>query len=130
MQRPSGNTSGGGDTANTFGHGGQVTDSPQSAGSQAGASPDDDDADVEEAEEDSPAEPPRDLAYSSPPGASDPDDTVVLPEVRTVVSTDSAGMHALGAMACRFLTEQEAKRFRPQNWIHTGMCVLHIGLPF
>ncbi|KAE9302872.1 hypothetical protein PR003_g22145 [Phytophthora rubi] len=131
-QPPSGDTSGEGDTAGAGGQGDRATDPPAPEGSQAdshaGSSPganDADDAagnadDADDAEEsddgseqEGPTDHPEGVARSSPPGT--PDGAVILPKVRTVISPGSAGMHALGAMACRFLKEQEAKRLETQK---------------
>ncbi|KAE9005166.1 hypothetical protein PR002_g16848 [Phytophthora rubi] len=66
-------------------------------------------------EKDESTDHPEGVARNSPPGT--PDGAVILPKLRTVISPGSAGMHALGAMACGFLTEQEAKRLETQNML-------------
>ncbi|KAE9298871.1 hypothetical protein PF008_g23395 [Phytophthora fragariae] len=114
-QLPSGDTSGEGDTAGTGGQGDQATNPPPQDGapasSQARSAPEADDAEADE-EMDDPGE--------------HPGDALILPKVRTVVSTESAGMHALGAMACQFLTEQTANRLEakkqlpPPDWDAQG----------
>ncbi|KAE8977869.1 hypothetical protein PR001_g25009 [Phytophthora rubi] len=115
----SGDTSGEGDTAGAGGQDGQTTDHPTTGGSRASsrADPssgaDEADEDGDENEEDSPTDRAAGAAHDSPPGT--PEDVVILPKVRTVISTDSVGMQALGTMACRFLTEQEAKRLEAQK---------------
>ncbi|KAE8973222.1 hypothetical protein PR003_g27368 [Phytophthora rubi] len=116
---PSGDTSGQGDTACAGGQDGQTTDHPTTVGSptssradpSSGADEVDEDGDENEGED--PADRAAGAAHDSPPGT--PENVAILPKVRTVVSTDSAGMRALGAMACRFLTEQEAKRLEAQK---------------
>nr|KAE8921789.1 hypothetical protein PF009_g27938 [Phytophthora fragariae] len=129
---PSGDTSGEGDTTGAGGQGNQTADSPapensqaaSHAGSSPGASDADDAADYadnagdagesgDESEKDESTDRPEGVACNSPPGT--PGGAVILPKVRTVISPGSAGMHALGAMACRFLTEQEAKRLETQK---------------
>ncbi|KAE9027403.1 hypothetical protein PR003_g13365 [Phytophthora rubi] len=116
---PSGDTSGEGDTAGAGGRGGQTTDPPALEGSPVSSredpSPDTDKADEngDEGEGGGPTDHLEGVAHDSPPGT--PDNTLNLPKVRTVVSTDSAGMYALGAMVCSFLTEQEAKRLEDQK---------------
>ncbi|KAE9282209.1 hypothetical protein PR003_g27467 [Phytophthora rubi] len=131
-QPPSGDTSGEGDTTGAGGQGNQTADPPapensqaaSHAGSSPGASDADDAADNadnagdagesgDESEKDESTDRPEGVACNSPPGT--PDAAVILPKVRTVISPGSAGMHALGAMACRFLTEQEAKRLETQK---------------
>ncbi|KAE9315156.1 hypothetical protein PR003_g19064 [Phytophthora rubi] len=118
---PLGDTSGEGDTADAGGQGDQATDPPSRAGSQANSHADSQ-SDVDEVEEEgdagkenSPTKSPEDATRDGSPGAFDADDVVVLPKVRTVISPGSAGMYALGVTACRFLTEQEAKRLEAQN---------------
>ncbi|KAE9204482.1 hypothetical protein PF002_g20628 [Phytophthora fragariae] len=128
-QPPSGDTSGEGDTTGAGGQGNQTADPPAPESSQAashagpspGASDADDAADNagdagesgDECEKDEPTDRPEGVARNSPPGT--PDGAVILPKVRTVISPGSAWMHALGAMAGRILTEQEAKRLETQK---------------
>ncbi|KAE9119725.1 hypothetical protein PF006_g18290 [Phytophthora fragariae] len=128
-QPPSGDTSGEGDTTGAGGQGNQTADPPapensqaaSHAGSSPGASDADDAADNagdagesgDECEKDEPTDRPEGVARNSPPGT--PDGAVILPKVRTVISPGSAWMHALGAMAGRILTEQEAKRLETQK---------------
>ncbi|KAE9282078.1 hypothetical protein PR003_g27501 [Phytophthora rubi] len=116
---PSGDTSGEGDTAGAGDQGGQTNDHPTTVSSpvssRADPSSDADEADEngDESEGEGPADRTAGAVHDSPPGI--PEDVVILLKVRTVISTDSAGMHALGAMACRFLTEQDAKRLEAQK---------------
>ncbi|KAE9282389.1 hypothetical protein PF008_g27654 [Phytophthora fragariae] len=116
---PLGDTSGEGDTTGVGGPGDPTADPPVSEGSRAsshtGASPgtEDGDEDDGESEEEAPADHPGSVAHGD---SSDvPDDAAILPKAHTVAATDSAGMHALGAMACRFVTEREAKRLDDQK---------------
>ncbi|KAE8907224.1 hypothetical protein PF005_g28862 [Phytophthora fragariae] len=116
---PLGDTSGEGDTTGAGGQGDPTVDPPAPESSRASShtdashDADDGEGDDAESEEETPVDHPGGAARGSSSGT--PDDTAILPKVRAVDSTDSAGMHALGAMASRFLTEQEAKRLEDQK---------------